>query len=138
MKKITIGIPIIGYIIMMSVIIACGKKKAVEEPKDDFLKVPSYTTTPSTPAPQIVYVDRATKEIVTDSTYWFVILDEQKKDGGTMSWHKVIALPTPYFDFYLARKAFKSAEGNSFFEFIFKVNREARDSYWRYAADPTL
>ena len=123
---------------MVLIALTACKEKKVEKPVDDFLKVPSYVTTPSIPAPQIVYVDRATKEIVTDSTYWFVILDEQKKDGGTMSWHKVIALPTPYFDFYLARKAFKSAQGNSFFEFIIKINREARDSYWKYAADSTL
>lgn len=129
---------VIFFTALVIILVACENKKKIEKPVDDFLKVPTYATTQTTPAPQIVYVDRETKEIVTDSTYWFVILDENKKDGGTMSWHKVIALPTPYFDFYLARKAFKSAEGTSFFEFILKINREARDSYWRYAADPTL
>ncbi|MFA5207521.1 MAG: hypothetical protein WC428_02575 [Candidatus Paceibacterota bacterium] len=117
---------IILFTILIIILAACENKvsRKTKEPEKDFLEVPTYAPTPD--------------EITSDSTYWYVIMNEVKKDGGSISWHKAIALPTQYFDFYLARKAFKSATESGYFEFILKINKEARNSYWKYAADNSL
>jgi hypothetical protein len=132
MKKI-----LVIFMVLMA-LTACKDKKKVEKPVDDFLKVPSYETTtpvstPSIPVPQIVYVDRATNQIVNDSTYWYVVALENKGKEGKITWHGTVVLPTQYFDFLLARKEFEQATGNLFFDFILKIDRESCRSYERYS-----
>ncbi len=67
----------------------------------------------------------------TDSSYWYVILDEKRTDGTT-SWHGTVSLATPYFDFYEARKQFSKAKGESYFKIIVQISRESVETFSRY------
>ena len=64
----------------------------------------------------------------TDSSYWFVILQDE-----VTKWHGTVELATPYFDFYEARKQFKSAKGNCFFEYIVQINKESITTFYKHA-----
>jgi hypothetical protein len=112
--------------------VSCNQKGEVitEEPKDDFLAVPKYEETPTTPKNTYTPMAKNTVEFHTgDSTYWYVILDEV--DGA--NWHGTVTLGTPYFDFYEARRQFEGAKNEGYFEFILQINKESVVSFDRYA-----
>jgi hypothetical protein len=118
---------VIFFTILIIVLVACENKKKVEKPVDDFLKVSTYAATPPAPAERIIYVDRATKEIVTDSTYWFVVAT-----ANNVNWHGTVVLKTPYFDFGLARKEFEETKGKLYFKFILQITKESCRSFEHY------
>jgi len=136
MKKITIGIPIIGYIIMMSFIVACSsKKKEVVKEEDDFLKIPTYETPAYTLASTYTPIYN-TKSSSMTPTYWFVQFYEEKKEGDdwtSQDWRWAVKINTPYFDFIEARKDLPSeVTGKVFFNNIVQLNKESYDSFFKY------
>jgi hypothetical protein len=119
MKKLAIL-----FVILSIILFSCQRKEVVvEEPEDDFLKIPEYTSEPYKPTyTPSVYTS------TTDSTYWYVILS-----ADNVTWHGTVSLGTQYFDFLEARKQFGSAKGKGYFKFIFQISRESIDTYDVYA-----
>ncbi len=72
--------------------------------------------------------------VSTDSSYWYIILDEKKKEGGTTSWHGTVELASPYFDFAEALKQFGSIADDSrcFFKTIEEVSKESIKTFNEY------
>lgn len=68
----------------------------------------------------------------TDSSYWYVILDEKMKNGQTTTWHGTVSLGTPYFDFYEAKNQF-DAKGKCFFKFIVQISKESVQTFEDYS-----
>ena len=68
----------------------------------------------------------------TDSSYWYLIIDEKRKDGGTTTWHGTVNLATPYFDFYEAKKQFTGANGKIFFKTIVQISKESVETFGKY------
>jgi hypothetical protein len=116
----------LGMLVLVATIFVsgCMLKPKIKETKD-FLTVPEYKETSKPYVPTV-------QSSVGDSTYWYVILQEDNGANGKITWHGVVVLPTPYFDFYLARKDFEEAKGESFFENIIQINRESARSFEEY------
>ncbi len=124
MKKITI------LIALFAITLFSCKEKKVEKSVDDFLKVPTYESTPPAPIERIVYIDRATKEKIFaagDSTYWYVVAV-----ANNVNWHGTVAMGVPYFDFVEAKKQFEGAKGKLYFKFILQITKESCQSFEHY------
>lgn len=119
MKKLAIL-----FVVLTVALFSCQPKEvAIEEPEDDFLKIPEYTSEPYRPT----YTPSQSTS-TSDSTYWYVILT-----ANNVTWHGTVSLGTPYFDFLEARKQFESAKGSGYFKFIFQISRESIPTYYKYA-----
>jgi hypothetical protein len=70
----------------------------------------------------------------TDSSYWYVILDEKKKEGGSTTWHGTVELATPYFDFAEAYRQFGKLEEGSkgWFKVIEPISKESVKTFDEY------
>lgn len=70
---------------------------------------------------KIVHVTYST--VSTDSSYWYVIIEDSKT-----RWHVTVSLPTPYFDFKVARNQINT-EGDVYFKTIIQINKESVETY---------
>jgi hypothetical protein len=134
MKNLLIGILLMG-------VIACSQKPKVEEqPKDDFLSVPTYSepTKPEVKTYTPIYQQASS---TSTPTYWYITFEEVKRNekgewDGTIDWHRAIQLSTPYFDFVEAKKALPvEVTGECYFDFIIQINKESYESYQIYRRD---
>lgn len=136
MKKLVI------LLVFAIAISSCGKKKVVEETKDDFLKVYSSSEETTTPVSTYTPSYQATSMSSTP-TYWYITFEELKKNEKgevteTSDCHKAIKLSTPYFDFVEARKWLDvnaNIKGDCYFDFIIQINKESFDSYMVYRTE---
>jgi hypothetical protein len=120
-------------LLLFVTLFSCTREVKIEEEPDDFLKIPEYSqesvekSNHYTPMPQ-----NAIRFDSNDSTYWYVIINENRKGGGKISWHGTVALTTPYFDFTEAIKQFEGIKNKSYFEFILQIHKESNQTFDNY------
>ena len=71
--------------------------------------------------------------VSTDSSHWFVVLQENKKEGGKTTRHGTVSLATPYFDFLEAYNQFNVAEDSeAWFKIIEPISSESVKTFDDY------
>jgi len=109
------------------------------EPEKDGKKVAAWGDTEEVvPIQEEEYIEKlyhvTYTTVSTDSSYWYVVLDEKKKDGGTTTWHGTVELASPYFDFGEAYSQFGKIDETSkgWFKFIMQINKESVETFSDY------